>query len=322
MPIRVRLIVAMALAGLMAVPALANAEQKIVIGTGGPSGVYYQAGGAICRLVNLSRKRHDIDCAITTGGSVDNIKGIRRGDLDMGIAQSDWQFHAYEGTRPEKFPGGAFKALRTVFALHPEPFTVLARADAGINSFEDLQGKRVNVGNPGSGQRGTMEIVMERMGWTLSDFRPALELTSSVQAAALCGDRVDAIVFTVGHPNGSIKEATTNCDTNLVPVDNDVVRKLVADNPYYTMVTIPGGMYKGNPNDTRTFGVGATFVTSTRTDAETVYQVVKSVFDNLDRFKRMHPAFGALEASKMIRDNLSAPLHEGAARYYKERGWL
>jgi TRAP transporter TAXI family solute receptor len=311
-----------ALAGAAMFSTAAVADTNIVIGTGGETGVYYQVGGAICRLVNRGSSDHGIKCTHTTGGSVANINGIRNGDLDLGVAQSDWQFHAYNGTAPDQFPDGAFEELRAVFSVHPEPFTVVARADSGITSFDDLPGKRVNIGNPGSGQRGTMEIVMEKMGWTMDTFALASDLNSKEQAAALCDNKVDAIVFTVGHPAGSIKEATTTCDSRLVDVDNEVIRQLAADNQYYSITTIPGGMYRGTDADTTTFGVGATFVASTATDEETVYQVVKAVFENFDRFKKMHPAFANLEEAKMITDNLSAPLHPGAERYYKERGWM
>ncbi len=308
---------------LAAAPATVQAQEKFVtIGTGGQTGVYYQVGGSICRLVNRGTKDHGIKCTHTTGGSVANINGIRSGDLDLGVAQSDWQFHAYNGTAPDQFPDGAYEELRAVFSVHPEPFTVVARADSGIKSFDDLKGKRVNVGNPGSGQRGTMEVVMKEMGWSMDDFKLASELKSAEQSQALCDNKIDAIVFTVGHPNGSIKEATTSCEAVMVPVTGAAIDKLVNENAYYATATIPGGMYTGTDGDTQTFGVGATFVASTNVDEETVYQMVKAVFDNFDRFKRLHPAFANLEEGKMITNNLSAPLHDGAVRYYKERGWM
>jgi len=303
-------------------PAAIAQSKFITIGTGGQTGVYYVVGGSICRLVNRGTGDHGIKCTHTTGGSVANLNGIRAGDLDMGVAQSDWQYHAYNGTAPDKFPDGAFRELRAVFSVHPEPFTVVARADSGIRKFADLKGKRVNVGNPGSGQRGTMEVVMEKLGWTMDDFKLASELKSAEQSQALCDNKIDAIVFTVGHPNGSIKEATTSCDARLVEVDGPVIRKLADDNDYYAMTSIPGGMYRGTKKDTTTFGVGATFVSSTATDADTVYQIVKAVFDNFRRFKKLHPAFANLEPELMIKNNLSAPLHEGAVRYYKEKGWM
>ena len=298
------------------------AETFVTIGTGGQTGVYYQVGGAICRLVNRGTKDHDIKCTHTTGGSVANINGIRAGDLDLGVAQSDWQFHAYNGTAPDKFPDGKFEELRAVFSVHPEPFTVVARADSGISTFEDLKGKRVNVGNPGSGARATFEVVMEKMGWSMNDFALAAELKSSEQAAALCDNKVDAIVFTVGHPAGTIKEATTSCESKLINANNDTIKELANSADYYAMATIPGGMYTGTDEDIETFGVGATFVASTNTSPEVVYEITKAVFENFDRFKKMHPAFGNLEEAKMIKNNLSAPLHEGAVKYYKERGWM
>jgi len=311
-----------AVIGTFVATSAVQAETFVTIGTGGQTGVYYQVGGAICRLVNKGTAKHDIKCTHTTGGSVANINGIRAGDLDLGVAQSDWQFHAYNGTAPDKFPDGAFKDLRAVFSVHPEPFTVVVRADSGINTFADLKGKRVNIGNPGSGQRGTMEVVMEKMGWTMDDFALASELKSSEQSAALCDNKIDAMIFTVGHPNGSIQEASTSCESKVINVDNDVIQKLASDNDYYAMATIPGGMYKGTDSDVTTFGVGATFVTSTKTSADVVYQIVKAVFGDIKRFKKMHPAFGNLDPKLMIKNNLSAPLHEGAVRYYKEQGWM
>ncbi len=200
--------------------------QFVTIGTGGVTGVYYPTGGAICRLVNKGRKSHGIRCSVeSTGGSVYNLNSIREGELDMGVAQSDWQFHAYHGS--SKFEAqGPNKDLRAVFSVHPEPFTVVARKDSGIKSFADLKGKRVNIGNPGSGQRGTMEVVMAAMGWSKDDFSLSSELKSAEQSTALCDNKVDAIVFTVGHPNGSIKEATTSCEANLVQVDGPAIDKL------------------------------------------------------------------------------------------------
>ncbi len=298
-------------------------EQRFVtIGTGGVTGVYYPTGGAICRLVNKGRKQHGIRCSVeSTGGSVYNLNAIRAGDLDMGVAQSDWQYHAYHGT--SKFAkSGPNKDLRAIFSVHPEPFTVVARADSGIKNFADLKGKRVNIGNPGSGQRGTMEVVMKVLGWKMSDFKLASELKSSEQSKALCDNKIDAMVFTVGHPSGSIKEATTTCDSVLVNVEGPAIDKLVADNDYYRYAVIPGGMYRGSPNDTKTFGVGATFVTSAKVPEDVIYNVVKAVFENFDTFKKLHPAFAHLSKKRMIKDGLSAPLHRGAIKYYKEAGLM
>lgn len=300
----------------------ASAETFVTIGTGGQTGVYYVVGGSICKLVNRGTKEHDIKCTHTTGGSVKNINGIRAGDLDLGVAQSDWQYHGYNGTSPKQFPDGAYEELRAVFSVHPEPFTVVARADSGIKTFEDLVGKRVNVGNPGSGARGTMEVVMEKMGWTMDSFKLAAELKSSEQSQALCDNKIDAMVFTVGHPSGTIKEATTSCESILIPVTGPVIDALANDNSYYAQTSIPGGMYTGTDTDTATFGVGATFVTASTVSEDTIYQITKAVFENFKRFKRLHPAFELLNEKDMISKNISAPLHDGAIKYYKEKGWM
>jgi uncharacterized protein len=322
MTANLKLTLAAAAMGAMLAPAAFAQDTFVTIGTGGVTGVYYPTGGAICRLVNRDRAEHGIRCGVeATGGSIYNINAIRSGELDFGVAQSDWQFHAYNGTS-QFAEQGAFEDLRAVFSVHPEPFTVVARADAGIASFDDLQGKRVNVGNPGSGQRGTMEVLMEAMGWTMDDFAVASELQAGEQSQALCDNNIDAMVYTVGHPAGSIQEATTACDSVLVNVDNEAVQQLVADNPYYRTATIPGGMYRGNPDDTQTFGVGATFVTSATVSDEVVYQVVKAVFEDIDQFKGLHPAFANLDPSEMVSDGLSAPLHPGAERYYREAGLI
>ena len=301
---------------------MAFAEEFITIGTGGVTGVYYPTGGAICRLVNKGRKEHGIRCSVeSTGGSVYNIKTIRAGELEFGVAQSDWQYHAYNGTSQFE-EDGAFEGLRAVFSVHPEPFTVVARADSGIKTFEDLKGKRVNIGNPGSGQRGTMEVLMEALGWSVGDFELATELKAAEQSQALCDNQIDAMVYTVGHPSGSIQEATTACDSVLVEVSGEAADKLVEENPFYRHATIPGGMYRGTDEDVNTFGVGATFVTSDQVSEEAVYAVVASVFDNFEDFKKLHPAFANLTPEEMATAGLSAPLHPGAEKYYKEKGWI
>ncbi len=309
-------------AGALVAAPIAMAQEFISIGTGGVTGVYYPTGGAICRLVNKSRKEHGIRCAVeSTGGSVYNINTIKAGELEFGVAQSDWQYHAFNGT--SKFEGdAAFPGIRAVMSVHPEPFTLIVRGDSGISSFEELKGKRVNVGNPGSGQRATMEVVMDAFGITMDDLALATEYKGSEMAKQLCDGNIDAMIYTIGHPAAAIKEATTTCDARLVSVTGAPIDKLVADNPFYRVATIPGGMYKGTDSDTTTFGVGATFVTSADVSEDVVYIVAKSVMENIDDFRGLHPAFANLEPSQMVSDGLSAPLHPGAEKAYKELGLM
>jgi TRAP transporter TAXI family solute receptor len=299
-----------------------KAADTIYIGSAGVTGVYYPTGGAICRLVNRSRALQGVTCAVeSTAGSIDNIEALRAGEFDMAIVQSDWQFHAYQGDGPFA-QAGAYRDLRAVFSLHAEPFTLVAREDSGIRTAADLRGKRVNIGNPGSGQRATMEEVMAANGWTMADFAQVSEVPSDAQAAALAGGRVDAIVFTVGHPSNEIYDATKSTAARLVPITGPAVDRLIADHPYYAKVVIPGGLYHGNDSATPTFGVRATLVTTAETPDDRVYLVVKSVFENFEEFKTLHPALATLDRREMARAALTAPLHPGAERYYREAGLI
>jgi TRAP transporter TAXI family solute receptor len=305
---------------LPATPALAQ-QKFITIGTGGVTGVYYAAGGAICRLVNKDRAKHNIRCSVeSTGGSVFNVNTIKAGELDLGFAQSDVQFNALKGVG--QFKDQAYADLRAVFSVHPEPFTVLARKEANVKSFADFKGKRFNVGNPGSGTRASMEELLGAMGWKMSDFSLASELKADEHGPALCDGKIDGFFYAVGHPSANIQDPTISCGAKLVPLTGPAVDKLVAEKPYYAKATVPAGLYQNNPDAITTYGVLATVVASTKVPADTVYAVVKAVFDNFDEFKKLHPALANLTPEAMVKDGNSAPLHEGALKYYKEKGWV
>jgi TRAP transporter TAXI family solute receptor len=199
---------------------------------------------------------------------------------------------------------------------------VLARKDAGVTKFEDFKGKRFNVGNPGSGTRNSMEELLSAMGWTLKDFSLASELKADEHGPALCDNKIDGFFYGVGHPSANIQDPTTACGAKLISLEGPAVDKLVKAHPYYAYATIPGGLYANNPNPTKTYGVLATLVSSAKVDNEVVYQLVKAVFENFDDFKKLHPAFASLDPKHMIKDGLSAPLHPGALKYYKEKGWM
>jgi len=299
----------------------AAAEQTfLTIGTAGVTGIYYAVGGGICRLVNKGRRDHGIKCSVeSTGGSVYNLKSIRAGELEMGTVQSDWQYHAYNGSSVFS-DNGADKELRSVFSLHPDTVIVAARKDTGIEELEDLKGKTVNLGNPGSGTRATADVLINALGWSKNDFGLVTELKSAEQSAALCDGNIDAFLMVAGNPVANVLEAATTCDINIIPVTGENIDKLVDSKSYYGSVSIPGGLYRGVENDVPTYGLAATFVTSEKIPEEVVYQMVKAVFENFDTFKKMHPSFAVLEKEKMVSQGLTAPLHPGALRYYKEAG--
>jgi uncharacterized protein len=308
---------------LVSISNTASAEDKfITIGAGGITGVYFPTGGAICRFVNKGRRDHGIRCSVeSTSGSVYNLEALRQKEIDLAVAQSDLQYKAYNGL--EYFADkGPNKKIRSLFSLHSEAFTVVVRADSGIKKFEDIVGKRVNIGNKGSGNRSTMEVLIKAEGWTEKDFKALTELKSSEQPEALCSKKIDVMIYSAGHPNGAVQEAATSCETVILPVDGPKVDQLIKEYPYYAYTTVPGGMYAGTPNDVKTFGVKATFVTTEDADNEIIYQVVKAVFDNFENFKTLHPVFATLEPKKMVHEGNTAPLHKSAERYYKEKGML
>jgi TRAP transporter TAXI family solute receptor len=315
-----RSVFAFAAISVLSMPSAFAAEKIVTIGTAGVTGVYYPAGGAICRLVNRGRKEHGIRCTVeSTGGSISNLEAVRKGDLELGVVQSDLLYNAYRGS--EIFTDvGADQNLRTLFSLHAEPFTVVTRKESKINSFDDLKGKRVYMGAPGSGMRATMEDLMHRKGWDDKTFASVVDLKSNDQAEALCGGKIDAMIYAGGHPNGAIQQITSMCQTKLVDVTGPEIDKLISEHPFYSRAIIPGGMYAGNPKDVRTFGVRAVVVTSSSLDDDVAYKIVKAVFDNLDNFKTLHPVFSTLDAKHMAEDTDVAPPHPGAVRYFTEKG--
>jgi len=308
------------IAGILS-PAEAG-EKFITIGTAGELGVYYPAGGAICRLVRRGIKEHGIRCFVEpTSGSVHNLKALHDGELDLAIAQTDWIYNAYNGTS-DFTQSGPNKSLRALFSLHTEAFTVLARNDAGIRTIKDLKHKRIGVGNDGSGMLATAQQFFKAEGWTAGAFAGMVELKPQELGKALCGGQVDAVLLTTGHPNGNTQEITNQCKTHLVAVEGEEIEELIRNHPYYVHASLPGHMYAGSPNSINTFGVRATLVTTSHVSEDIIYQVVKAVFDNLDNFKTLHPVFATLDKAKMVKEGLIVPLHPGALKYYREAGLI
>ncbi len=319
--------VTLALGALMLVlpevPSAQAQQEFVTVGTGGVTGVYYPVGGAICRLVDKGRRanEHNIRCTVeSTGASVFNVNALRSGDLSVGIVQSDVQYYAYNGT--EQFQSaGPDKELRALFSLQSEAFTLVARDDSGIKTFDDLPGKRMNLGDPGSGNRNTLELLMKEYGWTADIYKLATDLKPAEMAGALCDNKIDAYVYVVGHPNGSIQEAANTCASHVVPVTGPKVDELMKKFPFYPVAVIPGGMYKGTDADVTTFGPRATLMTSSSLSDEVAYAMVKAVFDNLDEFRELHPALATLTTENMLEGN-SIPYHPGAIKYFKEKGLM
>lgn len=309
------------LIGLMALLTIARADSRILtLGTGGVTGLYYPAGGAICRLVNLSRQEHGIRCALrSTLGSVANLQGVMAGTLDVGISEAGQLDNGYYGRGGFGQPA---PELRTLVGLFPEYISILARRDSGIRSVSDLKHKRFNRGKAGSSQRVTLDILMQARGWQDSDFAVMEELAPAEQAKALCENRIDATLYVVGQPSGVIKEALRDCDSVLIGLEQRDIDALIAYSPHYQALTLPGSLYSEAQQDVRTAGVNATLFTRADLPEDAAYAIVHSLFEQFDQFRQLHPAFAPLNAAPMAQIPLAAPMHPGALRYFREKGWL
>lgn len=294
----------------------------VVIGTASPVDVDYPLGGSICRLFNFDTLRHGLRCAeVASAGPVANIESLRSGRIDIGIVPSDMLADAVagEGLFASRDPA---VELRFLFAGHADIFTLVARQGSGIRTVADLRGKRVGIGSPGSRPRAKMDRVLAALGLTRDDFADVRELPPAEQNRAFCARELDAIVYSVGHPNGLIRDATLACHGVLVAVSGPAIDRMLSEYKEYERVVIPGGTYPVNPADLHTFGVRAVVVTTGRMPDAVAYQITRAAFDNFDDFRRLHPAFEALSVAEMVRTTGRAPVHAGAARYYREHGLL
>ena len=294
----------------------------VTIATGSPSGIYYPLGGSMCRLFNLDTPRDGRRCVvIPSAGPVANIELLRDGRADIAIVQSDVLADAVAGKGPFE-SRGPDDGLRVLFTGHADAFTIVARRELGVLSAEKLRGMRINMGSPGSGERVSMERIMAALGVTRKEFAEVRELSLAEQHRALCANELDAIVYSVGHPNGLIQDVVRMCRGVLVDVSGPTIDAMLVRHPEYERAAIRGGMYSSNPVDVRTLGVRAVIVATTRLSDAMAYAVTKAVFDNFDDFRRLHPLFATLAVDSMVDVAGRAPPHPGAVRYYRERGWM
>jgi TRAP transporter TAXI family solute receptor len=303
-------------------PASARGAEEIFasIGTGQVNGIYYPVAKAICQIVNRDLRTYGVRCSPeATPGSVYNIEALRSGELEFGIVQSDVQFAAHHGD--DRWTGRPFRGLRSVVSLYPELVTIIARADSHIRDLADLVGRRVNVGNRGSGTRATWDAIEAQLGWKDEERVHPVELNAAATTSALCTGAIDANLLIVGHPSPLVKTQLAACATNLVTITGPAVDKLAHDQRYYQRGGIPGDLY-GIAKDVPTFGGRATLVTSAATDPRTVAVIAKAVLSHMGELRAVHPVLAQLRAREMINDGLTAPLHPAAEQAYKDLGLL
>lgn len=302
-----------------------RAAEEIAIAAGERGGAYYQFGRSICRLVG--RKAPGLTCSLapmTRGDAPDdslaNMVNVSNNAADFGLARSDWHYFAVTGTGPAKYLDDRLEGIRSLFSIHIQPITLIARRDANIKSLDDLKGKRVNIGRAYSDDRRSVELVMGAKKWTRKDFLLVDELSQADQRLAFCHNRVQAMFYMGSHPNDDISQTVRLCGATLVNVSGPAIDEIVAAKPYLAHTTIAPGTYAGISEPIRTFGSTVTVVSSVDVSEDLVYAFVKTVFDNLPALKKSHSAFRNLNPANMVKNGLTAPYHAGAMRYYREKG--
>ena len=298
-----------------------NPDDIVHIGTASAGGIYYPAGGALCRLMNRTRSEHHLRCiADPSEGSLANLRALAKGDLDFAVVQSNWQYQAVKGLGV--FTNGPHTDLRSVFSLYTEAFTAVVRDDSAFKNFEDIRKATVNLGPEGTPVRMMSEEIMSLLGWDIEEFAGIGRYTMEEQAKALCDGDIDVIFFTVGHPNGALRQALGTCALRMLPMEETTTRKIAARAPYLFATNIPAGLYGPQAPEVRTVGVKATLVTQASVPDKVVEAMVRSVFANFTTFKTLHPVFARLNPADMVQKGLTAPLHPAAERYYREAGLL
>lgn len=309
----------------------ATKRDFVLIGTGSMTGIYYSIGGGVCKFIvsgyaGLNPLKKLVCSTSSTAGSVYNLNSMRRGVMDIGAAQSDVGYYAYSGNGIyEGVP--PMSDLRLLAYLHKEHFTIAVRKDSGIKTIDDIKGKRVNIGAPGTGVRNAMMTLFKVKGWTQKDFLVTSDLKSSEQVQALCDGKLDVISDFIGHPNAAMQEAVATCDAITLSFDRDFVRELIKEYPYYHKGLIPGNTYANNPNDTHTISVRASMYATTSLSDEMAYLVVKSIASNFSKFRELNGALKNLTLRDLVGQygdagTLNVPLHNGALGFYREVGFI
>ncbi|MBE2985583.1 TAXI family TRAP transporter solute-binding subunit [Campylobacter sp. RM12920] len=302
------------LSGLLLASTL-GAKEFVSIGTGGMTGTYYPIGGAICRLVN---KDPNIKCSVqSTGGSVYNVNNVLKKELTFGFVQSDVVYDKFNGTG--KFEKMGDQRLRSVVSIYPELLALVVTKDSGIKSIEDLAGKKYNVGNPGSGNEVTTLAVFKAKKFDVAKLGYRGVLTVQECPYALKDKKIDGYSFMVGHPTANITDAANSMPIDILDITGEDVDKMIADYPYFAKGVIPNGSYEGINRDVNSIGVKAVLVADESASNEAVRAVVKSILDNFDEYKTLHPALKSVTKESLIQ-GLSAPLHPAAEAVFKEAG--
>ncbi len=300
-------------------PAAAKQVNRVVLATGAVTSGYFLLGGGVCAQVNAAAGSGGLRCAIETSkGTVANLLELQAGQVDLVLAQSDWQYHAYAGSVSQFSGDKAIKDMRALMSLSGSPLVLLARASSDVKGMEDLAGKQLDIGKPGTGRRAAVDDVLAAMGWDLGKFKLASELPEAEAINALCGGKLDALALAGITPDRNVTLAMRSCPLKIVPITGAVAEKLIAAKPYYSVVTVIKGSYPGVNADVPSIGLRVILLASGKIPEKDAYTIVKSVADNLDAVRKLHSSFASINRAGLAKAGIAAPLHDGAAKYYRE----
>ena len=304
----------LALAGLLFVSTL-GAKEFVSIGTGGMTGTYYPVGGALCRIVN---KDPQMKCSVqSTGGSVYNVNNVLKKELNFGFVQSDVVYDKYNGTG--KFKDMGDTNLRSVVAIYPELLAFVVSKESGIKSINDLAGKKINVGNPGSGNEATALSVFKAYNFDIAKLGHRGVLTAQECPHALQDKKIDGYFYMVGHPTANITDAANSLPIDIVNIEGDNIDAMLKEFPYFAKGVIPKNTYLGIDHDTVSIGVKAVLVADKDASDASVAAIVRAILDNFDEYKSLHPALISVTKESLI-EGISAPLHPAAEAEFKKHG--
>ena len=294
-----------------------NEKKNYILATGGTSGTYYPFGGAIANIWNTKIENMNVT-AQATGASAENLRLISNGDAEFATVQNDVMDYAYRGS--DMFAGTKLPNLASIGTLYPEVVQIAASKTSGIKSISDLRGKRVSVGDAGSGVEFNAKQILEGYGLTFDDIKKN-NLSFKESAEGLQNGTLDACFVTAGVPNSALQELAFTAGLELIPVGGAEADSICSKYSFYTKTTIPAGTYKGTDVDTDALAIKATLAVSASLDEATVYEMTKALFENLDELGTAH-AKGKEVSAKAAVTGISVPFHPGAAKYYKEIGVL
>lgn len=295
-------------------------KQFVTVVTGSTGGTYYPVGTIFSTLWNEKLGDQGVVASVqSSGGSVENLNMLKNGEAQMGIAMANLTLFAYEGSG--KFEGNQFEDVRFVTALWPDVTQFVVTENSGINTVSDLKGKSFNVGGAGSGTEYSSKVILDAVAGISFDDITAEHLGYFEASSAMQNAQIDGMNAEGGIPLSAVSEvAASKTAVKLLEFTDAEYEKIKNVAPYYGQFTVPANLYAGIDKDIQTVGIKSTLITSATMDEEVVYNLVKEIYENHDAIKGDHKALEVVTIEEALNGLPPVPLHQGAIKYYEEKG--